>query len=148
MGSTRECGATLIEAVVAAGIVSLLGGVVAAVAVYGSHAAGHDPIDAALRDAVAREMPIAVDALKYQGGALIPRSIATTIPTENGTHVAATIAISTVAASGGGMAVTIAATAAQGGQRASLTRIVAARAALPGDSIVLSGLAPAPTGAP
>lgn len=143
-------GQTLIEAAFGAAILTLLLGGALTVALAASAHLGQDPVHVALDAALHAEMATARDLLKYQGTALQPVTIATTLPMPDGSPLPATLQLQATAQAGGDVAITISASATARGatQSLSLTSTVLAQAPLPGVSLTLPGLVPAPTGAP
>jgi len=111
--------------------------------------AGNDTVRAALQDAAEREMAIAVDVLKYQGSAIVPATVATTLPMPAGSPLPAVLSIQTATSAGGAVSVSIRA-ASTGSPAASATvnAVLTQQAPLPGSRVLEPGLVPAPTGAP
>jgi hypothetical protein len=109
------------------------------------HGAAGSPVRDALDSALAREMPLARDILKYQGSNVPPAVIATTLPMPSGSPLAARLSIQT---SRRGDAVRVVVQASAVGVRRSMAATLGAQAPLPGTVVRPSGLVPAPTGAP
>ncbi len=141
-------GTTLAETAVTVGIVAIVAGAVLHGALVAARGAG-DARTAALRQAAARELSIALDLLKYDDATLAPASVATSVPMAAGSPLPAQLSISAAAQTDGALLVTVEAAASDGsGKRASLAAILARRSVLPGTQVRAPGLAPAPTGAP
>ena len=141
-----ERGQALIESIVAAAVAAVivaavLGGAIAANAHFGA-----DPAQSALSAAAAREMTVARNLVKYQGATLQPVTLQTTVPLAD----PATLQLRSAPLPNGGVQVTIFASALwrNSARTLSVTGSVLAPAPLPGTSLALPGLAPAPTGAP
>ncbi len=145
-----ERGQALIEAIVATAIATILVGAVLAGLVAANAHFGPDPAREALDSALAREMSIARNIVKYQGTTLAPATVATSVPLPNGSPLPATLELQSTPLPGGGMQITITAAATWNNtaENRSLITTLLAPAPLPGSSIALPGLAPAPTGAP
>jgi hypothetical protein len=145
-----ERGQALIEAVVATAIVAVVLGAALSAAVAANAHLGRDPAAQALDAALAREMTIARDLVKYQGTALSPASIQTSVPLPDASALPVTLQLDVATPQPGGVVVTVVAQAQWRGalQRRSLTSALLVPAPLPGTSVALPGLAPAPTGAP
>lgn len=143
-------GQALIETILATAIAAVFVGAVLAGVVAANAHFGPDPAREALDDALAREMGVARNLVKYQGTTLAPATVATSVPLPDGSPLPATLQLESTALAGGGMQITIAASATWNGatENRSLTTTLLAPAPLPGSSIALPGLAPAPTGAP
>jgi hypothetical protein len=141
-------GSSLIETAVAVAIVAIVASTALGATIAVTHAAGGDPVRDALQTAVEREMHVALDVVKYQAGSIAPTVIATTIPMPAGSPLPVQLSIDTSPLPQGAVRVTIAAVAAQSGERADLTAALSDRAPQPGALLRAPGLAPAPTGAP
>lgn len=102
----------------------------------------------ALQSALRRELPLAVDALKYRGAVLAPATVATTLPMPTGSPLAAELSLQTVRLAGGALRISLRARALETRDRQTLVTTLDAQAPLPGTTIDRPGLAPAPTGAP
>jgi hypothetical protein len=130
-----ERGEGLVEAIVATAIAAavlsaLLGALVAV-----THRFGDQPVQQALDAAVAREMRVAVDVLKYGGATIAPATIATSVPMPGASPLPVQMSIATSAA-GGATTVTITASAQSHPPRtASLSTTIARPAPLPNSSI-------------
>jgi hypothetical protein len=143
-------GQALIETLVATAIAAIaLGAVLAATIAIDAHF-GPDPARSALDAAAHRELAIAVNLAKYQGTTLQPSTISTTIPLPDGSPLPATLQLQDSPLPGGGSSLTILANATWHGatESLSLSTTTAAPAPIPGSTVALPGLAPAPTGAP
>ncbi len=143
-------GQALIETILATAIAAVFVGAVLAGVVAANAHFGPDPAREALDDTLAREMSVARNLVKYQGTTLAPATVATSVPLPDGSPLPATLQLESTALAGGGMQITIVASATWNGatENRSLTTTLLAPAPLPGSSIALPGLAPAPTGAP
>jgi hypothetical protein len=139
----------LLEAAFAVAIVAILSGATLQAAVTATHAAAGDPIRDALQSQAADESRIALDVLKYAGGTVVPKAVATTIPLPAGTPLPVNIAVATGALPDGAIGVTVtAADPADPAESASVTTRLESRAPIPGSMQAAPGLVPAPTGAP
>jgi hypothetical protein len=143
-------GQTLIEAVVAVAIVTVVLGAALSAALAANAHFGPDPARAALGATLDREMRTARDLIKYQGATLQPASVQTTLPLPAGSPLPATLQLQTSPLPDGGTQLTLSGTATWQGasESASLATTLPAPAPIPGSSLTLTGLAPAPTGAP
>lgn len=149
MERSSELGSSLVETAVVLAIVAVLAGTALSAALGARHAAAGSPIRDALQSAVRREMPIALDVLKYRGSAIVPASVPTTLPMPGGSPLPALLSIHTSQAGGGPLRVTITAESSnREHQRTSLTALIGDRAPPPGSVERAPGLVPAPTGAP
>jgi hypothetical protein len=138
------------ESIVAAAIASIvtiavLGGAIAANAHFGPN-----PTQSALQAVVSRELAAAENLAKYQGAALQPAAVQTTVPLPDGSPIPATLSLVVNSAGTGAVQISITATASEGSltRSATISSELLSPAPLPGTSITLGGLAPAPTGAP
>jgi hypothetical protein len=139
----------LLEAVFAVAIVAVVSGATLQAAVGAVRSAAGDPIRDALQARAADESHLALDVLKYDGSAIAPRAVATTIPLPTGTPLPVRMAISSAAQTGGGAIVTISVTdAGEPSESVTVTARLDARAPLPGSQQSAPGLVAAPTGAP
>jgi hypothetical protein len=140
-----ECGQSLVEVLVSAAIASValaafLGGTLAA-----THRFGPDPVHVALERTVHREMRIAVDLLKYQGGTLVPAAIATTVPMPGGSPIPVRLSLAGAARAGGGVDVTLTATSDTDAQESvKLHGAIPGPVPLPGSSVPAPAAAAAP----
>jgi hypothetical protein len=143
-------GQSLIESIVAAAIATVVASVTLGAAVAASAHFGPDPAQSALTSAVRREMSVARDLTKYEGAVLQARSIPTSVPFPDGSPLPATISLNASTLPSGAVAITITASASwHNAQRSfSLSSTLLAPAPVPGSTIPLAGLVPAPTGAP
>ncbi|MBV8490388.1 MAG: hypothetical protein JO199_07665 [Candidatus Eremiobacteraeota bacterium] len=131
------------------GIVAIVAGAALDGALTAIRGAAGDPASTALQQAVARELRIALDVLKYDDATIAPASIATTVPMSVGTPFPAQLSIAVAGRAGGALRVTVDAAALDGSKRrASLSATLDNRSVLPGSQVVAPQLAPAPTGAP
>jgi type II secretory pathway pseudopilin PulG len=143
-----ERGSTLVETAVAVAIVSVVAGAALDATILATHAAGTRPVRDALESEVRREMPVAIDVLKYQSGAIAPTSVATTLPMPAGTPLSARVSIAVSPDPAGSFRLTLTAEAGDPTQRVQLTATLGAQAPVPGTIVTAPALAPAPTGAP
>lgn len=113
------------------------------------HSTSGWPVRDALQSAVRREMPIALDVVKYRGATIAPASVATTLPMATGSPLPADLSIVTSPLAHDAVRVSITAAAAGSSrQHVTLTATLGERAPLPGAVVHAPGLVPAPTGAP
>ncbi len=145
MRAHSQSGATLLEAIVATGIVALAIGTALGIAAPAVRRLAPDARTAALGQLVRRELATARDLLKYDGSTLAPNAIATNVPIPNATPLAVGLRLD-VRAVAGATLVTVTATA--GSLTESQSTTIAARAMQPGSTIGPAALVPAPTGAP
>lgn len=145
MTRRSQRGSTLAETLVATAVLTAAIGGALAVAIPATHRLGPDPRTDALQRLADRELGVARDLLKYEGATIVPNAVATTVPLPDGTPEPASLSLS-VRAGSDGTAVTVVASDAERSATASAT--VAARAPLPGSTVVPDGLVAAPTGAP
>lgn len=145
-----ERGQTLIEAIVATAVATLvIAAVLGGAIVAGAHF-GPDPAQTALQNAIERELRIARNVVKYQGSTLQPVTLQTSVPLPDGSPLPATLQLTVTAGPTGAVQLTVAASAVwqNAAHNASLSATLLAPAPLPGASFSLPGYAPAPTGAP
>ncbi len=111
---------------------------------------GSNPAATALDEAVSARIRTARDLLKYRGATLQPSVVQTTVPMPDGSPLPAQLQLQATAVAGGAASIAVSATATWLGKTLTVTRsaTIAAGAPLPGTSVALPGLAPAPTGAP
>lgn len=143
-------GQALIEAIVATAIVAiLLGAALSAIAAANAHF-GPDPARAAMDAALQRELRAARNLLKYEGATLEPAAIATSLPLPSGSPLPATLSLQTAALPDGAVEVVVTVVAANGPAtvRRSLSATFPPPVPVPGSTVVLPTLVPAPTGAP
>lgn len=148
MEPQAQRGTTLIETAVAVGIVATIAGAWLSVTIFASHAAGNDPLRDALQTTVQRELDVALDVFKYQGAALTPASIATSVPMPAGSPVPIVLSLTVSSLPTGAVHIDVAAVTQDASERAELAANLTARAPLPGSIVHAPGTAPAPTGAP
>lgn len=149
MERTAQQGSTLVETAVAVAIVTTVAGTALSAAIVAGKSAAMHPLRDALQLEVERQMPLALDVLKYRGTRIRPAAVATTVPMPAGSPLAAAVSIAVSPGSHGELRVTIAASAiARPDERAALQATLDERAPLPGTVVVAPLLAPAPTGAP
>ena len=110
----------------------MFAGVLGAATIAAVHRFGPDPIQSALEASVTREMRIAVDVMKYQGGTLPSGSLATTIPMPSGSPLPVSYAISTTNASGAVTIVLSATDSSDSTKNVTLSQTILAPAPLPG----------------
>jgi hypothetical protein len=140
---------TLFETTIAIGILATVAGATLGASAMAAHAAANAAMRGVMQDAAGREMRVALDVLKYQGGSLVPVTIATALPIASASPLPVQLSISSSAAAGGATAVTIGVVATyDSAQRVTVTGTLDRRAPLPGTILSAPGLAPAPTGAP
>jgi len=149
MRAEHERGQSLVEVVVSVGLVAVTLGAVTTAAIVATHRSGPDPVQTALQQIVERESRIAVDLLKYQGGTIVPTTVATAVPLPSGSPLAAHVSVSVSPLPGGGQSVQLHAVSdADPTKQVTLITTIANPAPLPSSSVSASGTAPAPTGAP
>ncbi len=132
----NERGAGLVEAVVAAAVASIAIAAILSALVTATHRFGAKPIDEALRACVQRELRVAVDVLKYEGGAIAPATVATSAPLPGGSPLPIHLSISTSAVAAGGYTVTVTASADGTNESATMTTGVPQPIPLPSARIV------------
>jgi type II secretory pathway pseudopilin PulG len=149
----RQRANTLIEVAVATAIIAIAAG--AALSAFlstGRHRFERDRREV-LEACVRRELSTAVDIVKYNGGSIVPASVATTLPMPGGSPLPATVTLS-IRRAGGAMQIDVSAQASgatsdgDAAQRAELRATVASQAPMPGSELLRSGRVPAPSGAP
>jgi type II secretory pathway pseudopilin PulG len=140
---------TLFETTIAIGILATVAGATLGVSAMASHAAANAAMRGVMQDAAEGEMRVALDVLKYQGGALAPASIATTLPLASASPLPVRISVSSSVAPDGATSITVGVVAiGDPTQQIALTGTLDRRAPLPGSILHAPGLAAAPTGAP
>jgi hypothetical protein len=140
---------TLFETTIAIGILATLAGTTLGVSAMAAHAAANAAMRSVMQDAAEREMRVALDVLKYQGGALAPVAIATTLPLSGASPLPVQLSLSASTAPSGATSVTIAVVATDdSAQRVTIGGTLDRRAPVPGSVLHAPGLVPAPTGAP
>lgn len=148
MDRDSERGYTIVEAAVAVALATVVGGACLNAAVSAMHAAANRSIREALESEVRREMPVAVDVLKYQGGSIVPTAVQTTLPMPAGTPLPARVTIGVSPDPAGAIRIAITAESVESRQRAEFVTTLGSQAPRPGAVVTAPGLAPAPTGAP
>lgn len=114
-----------------------------------AHSAANAAMRSVMQDAAEREMRVALDVLKYQGGALAPVAIATTLPLAGASPLPVRLSLSASTAPSGATSLTIDVIATDDStQRVTLGGTLDRRAPVPGSVLHAPGLVPAPTGAP
>lgn len=140
---------TLFETTIAIGILATVAGAALGASAMATHAAANAATRTVMQDAAEREMALALDVLKYQGGTLTPVTIATSLPLASASPLPVRLSISSAATAAGATSVTIGVVASDDStQRLTLTSTLDRRAPLPGSAVRAPGLMPAPTGAP
>ncbi|HET9029732.1 MAG TPA: prepilin-type N-terminal cleavage/methylation domain-containing protein [Candidatus Aquilonibacter sp.] len=104
---SSERGEGLVEVLVASAIVGMVIAAVISGTVAATHQFGARSSDAALRQAAFRELRIATDILKYQGGSIAPAAIATTAPLPGASPMPVHLSIATTLFSSGGFSVAV-----------------------------------------
>jgi hypothetical protein len=140
----NERGEGLVEVVVAAAVASIALAAVLSALVSATHRFGAQPVDEALRAVVERELRIAVDVLKYQGGSIAPATIATSAPLPGGSALPIHLSISTNAIVSGGYTVSITASADGRTESATMTTSVPQPVPVPSAQIVAPSNGQAP----
>ena len=148
--SGREMGFTALETVVAAGLIALVLATLGAAVLRESKSFSNTATADALAAAAREEVRIAADAVKYDGSAIAPNSIATSIPMPVGTPLSANLALFTRELPGGGLSVRVRAGAgtAAGMLVRDATLVVERRMPPPGSTLTAPSLVAAPFGAP
>lgn len=140
---------TLFETTIAIGILATVAGATLGAGAMATHAAASAAVRSVMQDAAEREMRVALDVLKYQGGTLAPVTIATSLPLASASPLPVRLSVSSSATAGGPTSVTIGIVAADDPQqRMTLNGTLDRRAPLPGTVLHAPELMPAPTGAP
>ncbi len=140
---------TLFETTIAIGILATVAGATLGVSAMATHAAASAAMRSVMQDAAEREMRVALDVLKYQGGTLTPVTIATALPIAGASPLPVGLSLSALTAPGGATTVTIGLVATDDpAQRVTVDATLDRRAPLPGTVLHAPGLVPAPTGAP
>lgn len=130
----HERGESIVDALVATAIIAMVAGAVVEGALAATHQFGAQPVNEALRAIATRELRIAVDVLKYQGGSIAPATIATSAPMPGGSPIPIHLSI-TSAIVGGGFAVTVQAAADGRMQSATMSANVPQPVPLPSSEI-------------
>jgi Tfp pilus assembly protein PilV len=142
---SNECGESLLEVVIAVGIVAIVAGALGGSTIVAAHRFGPDAVQSALEAYVAREMRVAVDVMKYQGADLSPRTIATAIPMPSASPLAAHVALNSSTSADGSVTIVLTATSdADSSKSATLRETIAAPAPIPGARIPAQADGPAP----
>lgn len=140
---------TLFETTIAIGILATIAGATLGVSAMATHAAANAAVRSVMQDAAEREMRLALDVLKYQGGALAPVTLATALPLAGASPLPVRLSLSTSTTPGGATTVTVGLVATDdSAQRVTIDATLDRRAPLPGTVLHAPGLVPAPTGAP
>ncbi|HZY99636.1 MAG TPA: hypothetical protein VFE36_08690 [Candidatus Baltobacteraceae bacterium] len=140
---------TLFETTIAIGILATVAGTTLGVSAMAAHTAADAAARSVMQDAAEREMRVALDVLKYQGGSLAPVTIATSLPLASASPLPVRVSVSSLVTAGGATSVTIGVVATNDStQSVTLSAALDRRAPLPGSTWRAPGLAPAPTGAP
>jgi len=140
---------TLFETTIAIGILATVACATLGVSAMATHAAASAAMRSVMQDAAEREMRVALDVLKYQGGTLAPVTIATSLPVGTASPLPVRLSVSASVAPGGATSVTVGVVASDDAtQRVTLSGTLDRRAPLPGTILHAQGLAAAPTGAP
>ena len=140
---------TLFETTIAIGILATIAGATLGVSAMATHAAANAAMRSVMQDAAEREMRVALDVLKYQGGTPAPVTIATTLPLPNASPLSVQVSLSSSVSAGGATSVTIGVVSTDDStQRVAIAGILDRRAPLPGTILRAPDLVPAPTGAP
>jgi hypothetical protein len=140
----NERGEGLVEVIVAAAVASIAVAAILGAAVAATHRFGAQSVDEALRSVVQRELRVAIDLLKYQGGSIAPATVATSAPLPGGSPLPIHVSISANAIAAGGYTLSITATADGRNESATLTTSVAQPVPLPSAQIVSPSNAAAP----
>ena len=141
---TNERGEGLVEVIVATAVASIAMAAVLGAIVTATHRFGAAPVDEALRAVVLRELHVAVDVLKYQGGTIAPATIATSAPLPGGSPLPIHLSIATNPIGSGGTSVTISAGADGRSESATMTTSVSEPVPIPSAQIVAPSNGQAP----
>jgi len=140
---------TLFETTIAIGILATVAGATLEVSAMATHAAANAAMRGVLQDAAEREMRVALDVLKYQGGALVPVTIATSLPLGSASPLPVRLSLTSSVGASGATTVRVGVVAVDDpAQQMTLTGTLDRRAPLPGAMLRAPGLVAAPTGAP
>jgi type II secretory pathway pseudopilin PulG len=140
---------TLFETTIAIGIIATIAGATLGVSTMATHAAANAAMRSVMQDAAEREMRVALDVLKYQGGTPAPITIATSLPLANASPLPVQMSVNSEGLTGGATSVTIGvASSDDPTQRVTVAAALDRRAPLPGTILRAPDLVPAPTGAP
>lgn len=140
---------TLFETTIAIGILATVACTILGVTAMAAHASAYTAMRSVMRDEAEREMRVALDVLKYQGGALAPVSIATALPLAGASPLPVRLSLSGSTAPSGSTSVTVTVISTDDStQQVALSGTLERRAPLPGSVLHAPGLVPAPTGAP
>ena len=148
LGESGESGASLLEAVIAMGILACVLGVLLNLATNAIRHFGPDPYQEAIDRAAAREAHIAADLLKYSDATLAPASLATTVPLPSASPLPVQLVLDVRSQSDGSTAITVRATSSLPVRSASANLLLAHRAPPPGANVIAPATVAAPTGAP
>lgn len=147
--SREQAGQSLSDVVVAVAIVATVLAAATGASISAMRRFGPDAQRTALEDAAQRELHVAVDILKYQGGAIAPAAVATTVPMPGGSPLPAHLSVTTTSLAGGGVSVSLTATSdLDPSKTVTLSATIAAPAPMPSATLAAPDPAPAPTGAP
>jgi len=148
MGTSAKV-ATLLETTIAVGILATVAGGTLGVSAMATRAAAGAAERAALQSAAEREMRVALDVLKYQGGALAPAAVSTSLPLAGASPLPVQMSVQSAVRADGTTSVTIGVVSTSDStERTILYGTLDRRAPLPGTVLRAPGLVPAPTGAP
>lgn len=149
MERRAQRGSALVETAVALAILAIVGGAALNAVIATSRFANGRPVRETLAAEVRREMPVAIDLVKYAGANVPPATVTTALPMPTGTPLAANVTLAVSPAPDGSLRVGITAVQRDAPHdRAALTATLGAQAPQPGATILAPGLVPAPTGAP
>lgn len=147
--SREQAGQSLSDVAVAVAIFATVLAAAAGASISAMRHFGPDAQRTALEDAAQRELRVAVDILKYQGGSIAPATIATTVPMPGGSPLPAHLSVTTSALAGAGVSVSLTARSdLEPSKTITLSETIAAPAPVPSANIAAPDPAPAPTGAP
>jgi hypothetical protein len=141
---TDERGEGLVDAVVAGAIASIAVAAIISGTLAATHRFGAQPVEESLQHLVQREMRIAADVLKYQGGTIAPTTIATTAPLPGGSPLPVHVSIAVTALTTGGYSIDVQATADSRSESATVTTTVPQPVPLPSSNITSPDAAAAP----
>lgn len=139
-----ERGEGIVEVVVAAALISIAFAAVISGSLAAAHRFGAQPVDRALQALSQRELRVAVDVLKYQGGSIAPVTLETTAPLPGGSPVPIHLSIAATSLVGGGYSVIVHAAADGTNEGATASATVPQPVPLPSSEVPSPGNAPAP----
>lgn len=138
-----ERGESFVEVIVTVAIVAMATAAILGATVVAAHRFGPDANTTALRSALRREMRVAVDLVKYQGSAIAPTSVATSVPVPGASPLAAHFSVATTSLASGQTSITLSGSLDNDpSATASISSTLSAPAPLPSSTITTVGNAP------